>query len=406
MRKLRFGRAFVFFLVVTLLFITLFWCSAFSPNNIPLTINPQQTTENQSTTHQLPHTPDNFSLTIGVFLPLSGEYAPKGEEAKRAISLAIDEINDPKQNNVNNVNTQKINGQKIHVVYEDSACTVQGGTNAFKKLLDNNVSAVIGGLCNEESLAAALLAERHKVVLLSIGASSPDVTIAGDYVFRVWPSDNLQGIVLAEHVYGKGLATTSLVFANTDFALNVKDAFKKRYETLGGKIVDEILYEPLQYGPVDLSQLQSQAVFIAAESEQLRDILTYYVAGQVFSTNIETGGTGSATDIISQKTNTTINITINTTVIYAVYHLPQKNDVTKKFVDTYTKRYGAPADPLLAANAYDATILMVKALEKSAASNEIKNYLYSINGWLGAGGKMTIDNNGDAIKELELVSIG
>ena len=54
------------------------------------------------------------------------------------------------------------------------------------------------------------------------------------------------------------------------------------------------------------------------------------------------------------------------------------------------------------ANAYDIIILMADAIEQGT---DLKEFLYAVEDYDGAGGTLTIDENGDAIKDFQLMVI-
>ena len=56
-------------------------------------------------------------------------------------------------------------------------------------------------------------------------------------------------------------------------------------------------------------------------------------------------------------------------------------------------------------NAYDIVMLITNALKKEVSSESIKNYLYTVKNYDGAGGKLTIDKNGDALKDFTFMEI-
>src|SRR5581483_644827 len=124
------------------------------------------------------------TIEIGAILPLTGDGAKYGEEARNGINLALDEI---------------AKG-KLRVIYEDDLGTAAGAVNAFNKLTaTNKVSAIIGPMYSSTALAVAPLAERKQVVVLSPSASSPALTTAGDFFFRNWPSDVFEGGEMARY---------------------------------------------------------------------------------------------------------------------------------------------------------------------------------------------------------------
>ncbi|TKJ41163.1 hypothetical protein CEE37_05715 [candidate division LCP-89 bacterium B3_LCP] len=78
-----------------------------------------------------------------------------------------------------------VKGKDIELIYEDSQSDPAKAVSALNKLISTeNVSVVIGDIASSSVLAMAPIAEKSKVVLLSPGASNPDISEAGDYIFR------------------------------------------------------------------------------------------------------------------------------------------------------------------------------------------------------------------------------
>ena len=114
-------------------------------------------------------------IAIGAILPLTGDGAKYGESARNAIELALSELNA----------AGGINGVTVRVILEDSEGVQQKGVSAFQKLTAlDRVPAVIGGLFSSVTRAMAPVANHSKVVILSPTSSNPEITDAGDYVFR------------------------------------------------------------------------------------------------------------------------------------------------------------------------------------------------------------------------------
>ncbi|MCK4458341.1 MAG: ABC transporter substrate-binding protein [Methanosarcinales archaeon] len=132
-------------------------------------------------------------IRIGAILPLTGEAAEYGEDAKLGIDLAVEEINA----------AGGINGKRIQVVYEDSQATPSQGVSAIQKLTTvDKVPVIIGAMASSVTLAIAPIAEENKVVLLSPASSAPQITEAGDYIFRTEFSDAYGGKAQAELTMG------------------------------------------------------------------------------------------------------------------------------------------------------------------------------------------------------------
>lgn len=152
-------------------------------------------------------------LKLGFTGPLTGDAASIGIPAREAVQLAFEEFNakSPK---------------KIEVVYEDDRCEAKVGTTAIQKLMSiDKVPAIIGPLCSAVLLSSAPMVEEAKVTLLSYGATNPKIKDAGDYIFRVTPSDAGQGKLGAEMAKKQVVAKVAVIHRNDDWGVGIKDVF-------------------------------------------------------------------------------------------------------------------------------------------------------------------------------------
>src|SRR3989344_495922 len=118
-------------------------------------------------------------IRLGFIGPLTGESSELGIGARSAVEIAIESIN----------REGIIPGKQIEVIYEDGKCNLEAAQNAAKKLVDiDKVSAIIGGLCSEETLAFGAFAMKEKITTISYCSSAPALSHLGKYFFRTYPS--------------------------------------------------------------------------------------------------------------------------------------------------------------------------------------------------------------------------
>jgi len=116
---------------------------------------------------------DNNSIKIGVLFPLTGNSASYGEKGKKAIQMAIEEIN----------TNGGIQGKQIEAIFEDSRADPTTGVTAAHKLISiHKVPAIIGDIVSSVTIPVAAVAERNQVVLVTPTSSAPAITDAGDYI--------------------------------------------------------------------------------------------------------------------------------------------------------------------------------------------------------------------------------
>ena len=162
-----------------------------------------------------------------------GDAATYGVDEKNATALAVEEIN----------NAGGIKGRSLEVIYEDGKCSGKDAATAAQKLINiDGVKIILGGACSGETLSIAPIAEQNKIIIFSAFSSSPDITKAGDYIFRNSPSDLDVAKGYAQFIVSRGgYKNIAIISENTDYAGGVKKVFNEEIARLGGKIVaDEV----------------------------------------------------------------------------------------------------------------------------------------------------------------------
>jgi branched-chain amino acid transport system substrate-binding protein len=189
----------------------------------------------------------SFTLRIGTVLPFTGGLAAYGGNMDKAVRLAIQ---------LQNAALKKAGlSKKIKVVLVDSQdgqTQAAAAVEAAKKEVGEQVNVIIGEMASGATIpmAQSVTIPNH-VVLISPTASAPQLTqLTGGlgWVWRTYPSDNLQGKVLAEAAlekFGKG-ATVNVGARNDAFGTALEQLFVAQWKALGGKVGVDMSWNPDQ----------------------------------------------------------------------------------------------------------------------------------------------------------------
>jgi branched-chain amino acid transport system substrate-binding protein len=148
---------------------------------------------------------------------------------KLAAQLAAEEIN----------KAGGINGHRLELVIRDDFADPDSAVFVANDLYEDGVSAVIGHIYSGLTLAAAPVYNGGKdpVAAISPSSSSPEVTGAGDYTFRVCPSDLAHGAVLAHWVRDRlRLQRGALLYLNDQYGRGIRQTFVREFTRLGGTL--------------------------------------------------------------------------------------------------------------------------------------------------------------------------
>lgn len=189
----------------------------------------------------------SFTLRIGDVLPFTGGLAAYGGNMDKAVQLAI---------KLQNAALKKdgLSKQiKVELVdSQDGQTQASAAVEGAKKEVGEHVDVIIGEMASGATIpmAQSVTIPNH-VVLLSPTASAPQlVHLKGGlgWVWRLYPSDNLQGRVLAEAAlqkFGKG-ATINVGARNDAFGTALEQLFVSQWKKLGGKIGVKMAWNPDQ----------------------------------------------------------------------------------------------------------------------------------------------------------------
>ena len=188
-----------------------------------------------------------FTLRIGDVLPFTGGLAAYGANLDRAVKLGVSLQNAALR--------QTGQSKKIKVSLvgsEDGQTQASASVEAATKLVkSNHANVIIGEMASSATIPMAqTVTIPNHIVQISPTSSAPQISAIKDngYLWRTYPSDTLQGKVLAQAVldaFGKG-ATVNVGARNDAFGTALKALFVARYKALGGKVGVNISWNPDQ----------------------------------------------------------------------------------------------------------------------------------------------------------------
>ena len=116
----------------------------------------------------------NEPIKIGALLPLTGDAAAYGENAKKGIELAIE-------------------GTNLVVIYENGRCNAQDSAEGMKKLVAQEVKAVVGELCGDATTAAYEIAKESGIVMINPVSKDISLNDIGEYDSKEYNKESLIG---------------------------------------------------------------------------------------------------------------------------------------------------------------------------------------------------------------------
>jgi len=333
-------------------------------------------------------------VRLGALLPMSGPGSYFGAQDKQGIELALDEIN-----------KTGINGVKLEVHYEDSACSPLPATQAAKRLLEQyKPDVVIGEECSDATLAIMPLMAQAKVPFLNAGSSSIKITDPGNpWTFRIMPNEVMQGVDIATNAYKRLNARTAvLLYENTNAGIGNAKVFNDTFTSLGGKVLADIGFGR------DINDFTAIATRVAGLGK-IDVIPTYTLEGQglkisqaLAQAGITKGGGGQAIQLgtiwlpfgFEQKAGKAALGYIR----IVQFDPTDQRDLVRGFIQTFKARFGQ--DPThLNAHAYDQIVLIADVIRRGAKDAQgIRDGLAATKSFLGVTGSVEFDGKNQNIK--------
>ncbi len=188
--------------------------------------------ETQVSTLQAAMLPD--PIKVGHILPLTGPLGVYSEGFLKGVQLAVWEINQQ----------GGIAGNTVELIEEDSMTDAASAAEAAHKLIDiDDVKVIIGAYASSCTYAVAPYAEASEVVMISPATTGVELKEAGEYIFRVVPSDSGQAAAMADLALFEGYTSAATIVLDSPYGVGIEDVFKEQFEANGGEIVASIRYE-------------------------------------------------------------------------------------------------------------------------------------------------------------------
>ncbi len=184
-------------------------------------------------------------LKIGSLLPATGDLASVGQPMLAAVPMLVETVNQ----------CGGVNGAPVTLVPNtDDQTDPTAGADGMTKLAEvDKVAGVVGSFASSVSSAAAPIAARNKVMLISPGSTSPVFTERAKkgefqgFWARTAPPDTYQAQALAKLAYDKGERRVATVVINNDYGVGFEKEFVQAFKKLGGTVINEA--KPTRYDP-------------------------------------------------------------------------------------------------------------------------------------------------------------
>jgi len=184
------------------------------------------------------------TIKIGFHAPLTGFAASDGKSSTEGGKLAVNQVNA----------AGGVLGKQLElVIYDDQAKPAQSIPIANKLIGQDKVVVGISGSYSGATRSAAGVFQDAKIPYISAYAIHPDITRAGEYVFRTSFLGEIQGKAGAKLIGDMmGKKKVVIITLQNDFGKSLAAGFKEKAADYGINIVNEYQYsiKDRQFGSI------------------------------------------------------------------------------------------------------------------------------------------------------------
>ena len=295
------------------------------------------------------------SVKIGFNVPLTGFAAADGNSARVGAELAVEQVNA----------AGGIKGNMLElVIYDDQASPKESAPLAVKLITQDHVVAGISGSYSGATRAAATIYQENATPYISAYAVHPDITRAGDYVFRTSFMGEVQGRAGAK-LMGElmGLKRVAMITLNNDFGNSLANGFKEKSAEFGIEIINEYEYS--------IKDREFGSIVTKVKSDNPDGI---YASGYFFTAGPlvrQLRAAGNSVPIIgqegydSQKFIEIAGPDAEGVIITTSLDRDSLEPVTQNFIKGFEAKAEYPTD-MVAASAHTAVLVLADALSRAS----------------------------------------
>jgi branched-chain amino acid transport system substrate-binding protein len=316
-------------------------------------------------------------ITIGISLPLTGEFSQPGTAAKQGYQVWAETVNEQ----------GGLLGRQVELDIKDDASdqnTVVADYNAL--ISRDHVDLLMGTFSSLLNLPASAVAERNRMLYVEPAGGAPEMFTRGfQYLFFAQQATaDHQGDLFVDYILGlpeKDRPQTAAYPSIDDpFAIPVIDSIKKKFEDAGIKTVYDDIYPP------STSNFDSIASAVKSANPDLIAHGAVFDDGIGFIRALDKVGfqpryffETSAPSGAEQFSNG-VGIENTEAIFYAVSHTPEaKTPGNEDFVAAFRDKYGGlPAED--AADAFAVGQVVQKAVEEVGSIDDqaaLADYLHN-----------------------------
>ena len=335
-------------------------------------------------------------IRIASALVITGPNESLGLDSQHGVEIAI-------------ADRGEINGHAVELQAEDDGCSAEGGQTAGQKIAsDPSIVGVIGTSCSGAGVPMSQIVCAEGIAMISPSNTAPVLTdpeTRQSCYFRTAHNDKVQGRAMAEYVFNElGLTKAAVIHDGDPYTEGLASVFADSFAELGGEVV------AFEAEAADATNVEPLLTSIAASGPEIIYYPVFIPLGSLITkTAKEIDGLEGVVLAAADGVQSPDFIEASGDAVEGMYvsgpDLGFGNDIYTTFLETYQSEYGTEPTAPFHAHAYDATNMLMNAIEAVAqvgadgslliGRQALLDQIAATSGMAGITGTITCDENGD-----------
>ena len=346
-------------------------------------------------------------IKLASALVISGPNTELGLDSQHGVEIALDMRGE-------------VLGHAVELQPEDDGCNAEGGQAAAQKVVsDPQIVALIGTSCSGAGVPAAEIISEAGYVMVSPSNTSPALTDPDQAwqpgYLRTSHNDKIQGPAMAEFAINElGVTKAAAIHDGDPYTEGLARAFADTFEELGGEIV------AFEAEAADASNVEPLLTTVAAAGPELIYYPVFIPLGSLLTNTakeipdldgvILSGADGiQSPSFLENTANTSAGMYVSGPDLSF-----ENTFYQDEFLPAYREMFGSEPTAPFHAHSYDATMLVLDAVEAVAQEasdgtlligrQALRDVLYATSGFEGITGSLTCDDVGECANPKIAVS--
>lgn len=381
-------------LMALILVFSLVACSktpAPTPSETPTSTDTQSPAEDNSTTEAPAQ--DEVELepyTFALYAALTGDNAQYGQTYKSTVEIYVEKRNAE----------GGINGHPVVVEYYDDKNDPKESLNIANLIAGrDDILGVVGSQTSTATMTAVPVFQEVGIPMITPQAGQVDVTLTGNYIFRMCTIASFEGNLIARRMIEDGCQNLAVIYSNDDYGVNILETWSGVVEEMGGTVI-------------------AAETFVSGQTKDFTPLLSKIKAAGADAIYIEPGYSDAAM-IVTQMAQLDCNFKIyGNTMLYKTEFLDaaggnaegmllgsyiNPNNTEENFVfikEAYETATGNLTD-MYVLNSYDAIALLCDAVAAVGPDRPaMADWIANVKDWQGASGVINFDENRNPTKDM------